>query len=810
MTSEEKPDTDYDTELERSLLELLAQSSYRPVKPRKIAKQLHLSEEQLQRLKRIIKRLVKQGRVSYGENHAVGLATARDINRITGVFRRVADGYGFVRPTGTPRSAERSEDIFIPANRTRDAVSGDTVAVRMIKRSGGDDRGRGRSGAARRNGEGEIIEVVERETHQFVGTYFESAGGGFVQVDGTLFTNPVYVGDAGAKNARPDDKVVFEMVRFPSHSHDGEGVTLEVLGPRGAPGVDTLSIIREFNLPGEFAEDALDDARAVAAEFDESVGPGRVDLTKETIITIDPVDARDFDDAISLVEIERGHWRLGVHIADVSHFVREKSALDREGRDRATSIYLPDRVIPMLPEIISNNLASLQPDKVRYTKTVFIEFSPEGIRVGADPCSAAIKSARRFTYEEVDDYLADPPAWRKKLTPEVHALLGRMHTLAMILRARRFKRGALELSLPEVKIDLDGDGRVSGAHLVENTVSHQIIEEFMLAANEAVADILHDQGLAFLRRVHEPPDPLKLKQLTDFVKELGQPVQSLESRFEIQDLLDRVKGAPEEHAINYATLRSMQKAIYSPQEAGHFALASECYCHFTSPIRRYPDLTVHRLLDALITKKKPRSHFDELSVIGDHCSEREQRAEKAERELIKVKLLHFMSTRIGEEFDAVITGVQNFGLFAQGIKLPAEGIIHVASLQEDFYKYDRASHTLSGYRSGNSYRLGDLVRVAVARVDIERRELDFRLVGRLKGRPPGPPKKHKHGAAGASSSGANAASSGGDDHGPSRPIPTTSRERGVRGGKPPGRPHKSKSDRRNSPRGKPGKPRRRK
>jgi len=732
-------------ELEQALMDLLRQPGYRPVKPRKIGKQLHLGEEQLRELKRLIKRLVREGKLAYGDKHAVSLAGTAHSNRLTGIFRRVADGYGFVRPDGPATSRDRADDIYISASRSRDAASGDVVLVRLIKRDGAPRGGRGgRPGG--RNREGEIVDILKRQTNQFVGTYFESAGSGFVQVDGTVFTNPIFVGDAGAKNAQADDKVVVEMVRFPSHSHDGEGVILEVLGPRGAPGVDTLSIIREFGLPGEFAEDALEDARAEAERFDESIGPDRRDLTGETIITIDPVDARDFDDAISLTHLDNGHWRLGVHIADVSHFVREKTALDREAQDRATSIYLPDRVIPMLPEIISNNLASLQPNRVRYTKTVFIEFTAEGARVASDPCAAAIRSARRFTYEEVDEYLADPRGWQKKLSPEVHGLLGRMHKLAMILRERRFASGSLELTLPEVKIDLDRDGRVAGAHLVENTESHQIIEEFMLAANEAVGELLKDREILFLRRIHEQPDPRKLKQLSDFVRELGHGAGSLESRFEIQGLLDRVKGTPEERAINYASLRSMQKAVYAPDDEGHFALASKCYCHFTSPIRRYPDLTVHRLLDGIFRNRKPRNNFDELALQGDHCSQREQRAEQAERELTKVKLLHYMSTRIGEEFDAVITGVQDFGLFAQGISLPAEGLIHVTSLQEDYYRYERATHSLSGYRSGNTYRLGDLVRIAVARVDIERRELDFRLVGRLQGRPPGLPRKLKHGA----------------------------------------------------------------
>ncbi len=479
-------------------------------------------------------------------------------------------------------------------------------------------------------------------------------------------------------------------------------------------------------------------------------------------MTIDPVDARDFDDAISLERTDKGHWLLGVHIADVSHFVVPKTSLDREAHERATSVYLPDRVIPMLPEIISNNLASLQPHKVRYALSAMMEFTEEGVRVATDVFKSAIKSRRRFTYEEVDEYLAakkltpapkpatlgktknQPQSVFRDLTPEVDALLTRMHELAMIFRARRFQRGALELTMPEMKIDLDADGRVTGAHLAENTESHQIIEEFMLTANEAVAEKLADAGLLFLRRIHGSPDPRKMRVLTEFVRELGYEVENLENRFELQSLLDTVKGDTRQHAINYATLRSMQRATYSPEDEGHYALASDCYCHFTSPIRRYPDLTIHRLIDVLNRGKKPDQNMDQLLVLGDHCSEREQRAAEAERELKKVKLLLYMSDKIGLELDGVITGVENFGLFITGTEIPAEGFVHISSLTDDYYRYDRAGHVIAGHRSGSSYRLGDTVRVSVAAVNIDTRELNFRLVARAggpsKGRIKPPPK----------------------------------------------------------------------
>ncbi len=641
-------------------------------------------------------------------------------NRVSGTFRRTQRGFGFVRPADTEPTDTEPADIYIPAKKAADASTGDVVLVQL-------DRRRGRHLPGPR---GEIVEILQRQTHQFVGTYFATAGIGYVQVDGTRFSQPLCVGDPGVKGANPDDKGVLEMVRFPSEWQDGEGVITEVLGGRGKPGVDTLSIIREFGLPGEFAQNALEEARGEAdamAELGESIPKGRLDLTDLTVITIDPADARDFDDAISLEKLDTGHWRLGVHIADVVHFVRPKTALDREALSRATSVYLPDRVIPMLPEIISNSLASLQPGKVRYTKTVFMEFTADGVRVDTEYHSAAIKSRKRLNYEQVDQFLADPDPWRKRLGAKVHDLLGRMHELAMILRRRRIEHGALELNMPEVKIELDRQGRVSGAHVVENTESHQIIEEFMLAANEAVAEILAEKELHFLRRIHPAPAPHKLKALTEFVKELGFKTESLQSRFELQKLLSRVANRPEVYAVNYAVLRSMQRAVYSPEPELHYALASDCYCHFTSPIRRYPDLTVHRLLDTILRRRKPRNDFDELAVLGEHCSERERRAESAERELVKLKLLAYMSERIGQRMDAIVTGVESFGLFVQGIELPAEGLIHIDSLTNDYYHFDRTTHTLSGRRRGNTFRLGDRLQVTVARVDLERRELDFRL-----------------------------------------------------------------------------------
>ena len=625
-----------ETDLERQILEHVNRPGYQPVKPRVIAKKLGLASDDRVLVRRVVKQLVKRKQLVYGANHLVyplshsksqkELERIKNRSTIIGQFQRTSAGFGFVRPQGTPRDKGREDDIYIREEATKDACTGDTVEVEITRK-------RGRMGQRA----GHIVEIVARRTHQFVGTYFEDDHSAFVQVDGGRFDRPISVGDPGAKRVNGGDKVVIEMVRFPSPRIAGEAVITQVLGDHAQPGVDTELIIAEFALPTAFPDAAIEEARREADRFDESIDDDRRDLTDQVIITIDPKDARDFDDAISLEIIDNDHWLLGVHIADVSHFVRPNTALDDEARDRATSIYLPDRVIPMIPEIISNNLASLQPQKVRYTKTAFLEFTPDGQPIHTETCSAAIRSQWRFNYEEIDDFLARPDDWKRKLPSQVFALVTRMHELAMVLRRRRMDRGAIELTMPEVRLNLNKQGKVTGAYQTEHTESHQIIEEFMLAANEAVAKKLNDLEVHFLRRIHEDPDPRKLKTLTEFARFLQLDVESLQSRFEIKRLLADVAGRPEEHAVNFAVLKSMKKAIYGPEVVGHYALSSDNYCHFTSPIRRYPDLVVHRQLDQLHRGKRPADDFDRMANLGEHCSDREQRAQQAERELTKIE-----------------------------------------------------------------------------------------------------------------------------------------------------------------------------
>jgi ribonuclease R len=702
--------------LVEQILAAVGRRNYHPLKPKALARKIGVPAPQYPDFRRALRELVHDGRVEFAKNHAVRPAAPH--GTVTGTYRRTGSGTGYVKPQFV--EGQPATEVRISEEDALDAATGDVVLVKVLKRPNRPDV----------NSSGRVLRVLERASRQFVGTYFERNGEGYVRVDGTVFSHSIFVGDPGAKGARPDDKVVFEMVRFPSPEDHGEGVLTEVLGPRGQPGVDTLSVIRAYNLPDTFPDDALEEAREAAAAFRENDLEGREDFTRQLVVTIDPVDARDFDDAVSVErDAESGHWTLTVHIADVGHFAPPGGPLDREARKRGTSVYLPQRVLPMFPEVISNHLASLQQGKVRYVKTAVIDFTPSGAKTGVRFANGAIRVRQRFAYEQVFSLLsAESPPPADAATPDVYGLLLRMRDLGMVLRKRRLKRGALELNMPETELEYDELGRVTGGHYRSHDVSHQIIEEFMLAANEAVAEHLAGLDVAFLRRVHPDPDITKLASFAHFARSLGYKMATDVDRHALQRVLERSAERPDQYAVHYALLRSLKQAVYSPADEGHYALASEDYCHFTSPIRRYPDLTVHRLLGRWLDKRKVAGDETELATLGEHCSKTERRAEAAERELVKLKLLTYMSERIGEELNAVITGVADYGFFAMAEQLPVEGMVHISTLSEDFYHYEAETHTLTGRRSKRRYRLGDKVRVAVVRVDLQRRQLDFRVV----------------------------------------------------------------------------------
>ncbi|WP_165248580.1 ribonuclease R [Paludisphaera soli] len=692
------------------VLQLVAEPSYKPRTIKALSRHFQIGPDDYAAFRGEIKGLIREGKLEVGRDKT--LTKPETSGAIIGVFRRSPKGFGFVRPHGLKA---KEDAIYIPAEAAGDASSGDEVAVKIVKKS-------------RREGmnvEGRIVQIVARASAGFVGTYQIEGGAGYVKVDGTNFHDLVYVGDPGAKGAKPGDKVAIEIVRYPTPYMEGEGVVTEILGERGAPGVDTLTVIRAFNIPDVFPESVLEEARELAKQFHDDDVAGREDVRGLLTVTIDPATARDFDDAISLSRDENGHWSLAVHIADVSHFVRPGSEIDDTARKRGTSVYLPDRVIPMLPEILSNSLASLQAHHTRYTVSAFLDYTPEGVLTSKRFARTAIRVDHRFAYEQAYAVMRDPTGEHEGVAPEVVKMVVEMLELAMILRRRRFARGALELSLPEVEIELDDLGKVAGAHLAVNDESHQVIEDFMLAANEAAASYLTENHAGFLRRVHPDPEPNKLAEFADFARTLGFAIDLPQSRFELQRVLDEAKGKPEEYAVHYGLLRSLKQAVYTPEHETHYALASDDYCHFTSPIRRYPDLQVHRQITALLAGKKPRSNEDELAVLAEHCTRTERRAETAERELIRVKLLTHLEGRIGEAFHAIVVGVEDFGLFCRLVELPIEGLLHVTSLADDFYYLEAGTHTLIGRRGGARHRLGDRIEVRVARVDVDRRELDL-------------------------------------------------------------------------------------
>ena len=764
--------------LRREILNIVAQPNYQPQKPKKFLAALGLTADDARPLRLLIREMVAKGELVYGNGHFVMPCASqgeaandspapRKAKRLTdnlviGRFQRRPSGIGFVRPRSAADDDTPGNDIFIPAFWTKDAASGDTVAVSIMERRPKDDYGKSTRRGKKRTDEdeergprGRVVEIIERASNRFVGTYNIENGWGYVQVDGSIYKRMIPLGDASASPARPDDKIVVEMIRYPTPYSDGEAVIVEVLGAHGVPGLDTLLILRQFDLPEHFAETTLKAARNEVEKFfklipDDTGGlptsahalasalkkMKRLDLTGEIVITIDPADAKDFDDALSLEKLDNGNWRLGVHIADVAHFVPKNSPIDKEAQSRATSVYLPDKVIPMLPEVLSNALASLQPDKIRFAKSVYIELTPQGTRTHTEVFRSAIKSRQRFNYTEVQDFFDHPKKYQAKWEPEIRELLNNLLELMRVLRQRRFERGSLEMDIPETKIDLDDDGVVIGAYVYPYYDSNRVVEECMLAANEAVAEMLAAKSIPFLRRIHEGPSPRKLQGFTNFIRSLDiadLDVDDLyQDRFVLQRLIESVRGTSQEYAVNFSLLRSMQKAVYSPDTLGHYALASTCYCHFTSPIRRYPDLTVHRLLDEILLGKEPQPDLRELVLLGEHCSDREQRAEQAERELKKLKMIDYMSRHIGEKIEAVVTSVEQFGVFVMGLKIPAEGLIRIEGLSNDFYRFERQAKILIGQREGNTFRVGDRLMVEIVRADADARQIDFRMVRRLK------------------------------------------------------------------------------
>ncbi len=762
-------------QLQERIIQHLKSDDYQPQRPRRLARQLNVAgEEEYYAFRDALKDLMHEGRVILGARGAVVLPSQRTSrDEFTGTYRHNKRGFGFVVPTD-PTS---HEDLYIPQGDNNGAMNGDIVRAKITSRGQRDGRA---------IYTGRVTEIVQRKSKRFAGTLARVSGEWIVQPDGNTFTQPIYTPDAASRHIKVGTKVVVEITAYAEQPGERiQGVITEVLGHAGEKDVDLKSVIVQFNLPGGFPDPVKDQARQSVDSFDAAEErQHRYDMSDEIICTIDPDDAKDYDDAISLRQVEGGYWELGVHIADVSFFVKDGNPLDIEGRERGNSTYFPGYVIPMLPEVLSNGVCSLQEGVPRLCKSAFITYDDDAHPIRAKFANTIIKSRKRLRYREaqaiIDNATAIPhPEGARSIADypkEVVKLLHDMDELARRLQKRRRAQGQLVLDLPTMELVLDEQGKVIDAVPEDQSFTHTLIEMFMVEANEAVARLLESVDAPFIRRIHPEPDLDDTQRLRHFVEVTGHRLPKDLDRKALQILLDKVHGKPEAFAINLAVLKSLTRAEYSPQPLGHFALASEAYCHFTSPIRRYADLTVHRLLDKYFAARgddsrgpmgrakggrKSKVHLDaipsyeNLVELGRHLSFTERRSEDAERELRRVKLLELLSKHIGEEYTGTVTGITNFGIFVQLTDWLVDGLIRYEDLMDDWWDVDERSGVVRGQRTGQKIGIGDVAKVIIVKVDVPRRELDLavREIKRRGGQPsqeqpPQHPKaekgKHKH------------------------------------------------------------------
>jgi len=689
------------------IIKLLKHTDYEPLKLSQLAKTLDISSEDYLDFKDAFDQLRHAGHVVVGARNLVSLPALA--GQIVGTFRANPRGFGFI----VPLEPNSHGDLFIPPDATASAMTGDIV-IAKVKR-------RGKRGSDMRIS-GEIIEVLERAQNRFVGTLVKHPETWLVEPDGKSFFDPISVDDVGAKGAKEKDKVVVEILSYPTEKYLARGVIVEVLGKAGQYDTEIKSIIHQYHLPGDFNADCIEQARRAAANFDPEKRGVRQDITDKLIITIDPPDAKDFDDAISIEKDSNGNRVLGVHIADVSAFVTQDSPLDTEAKARGNSTYLPGKTIPMLPEILSNGICSLQPEQKRFAKSAYITYDRQGNILSRSFANSIICSKQRLTYMQADRILK---GHTKDTRPKVIELLKEMESLSRAIEQRRRKNGMIHLDLPETELVFDKSGQVVDAHPADDSYPHTIIEMFMVEANDAVASLLDKLNVAFMRRIHPEPDPMSMKNLTKLVRAFGYTLPKNPDRKVIQDLLATVKGADCSFAVNLAVLRSFEKAQYAPLHIGHFALASTHYCHFTSPIRRYADLMVHRALECYLQNKPtPKEQEQNLAETGKHITFTEQRSEDAERELRTVLTLQMLSKKIGKELDCIVTGLTGFGVFVQCKKFGIEGLIRMAALGPDQWKYNEKTQCIVGERSGCSIRLGQAMKVRIVSVNIPARQLD--------------------------------------------------------------------------------------
>ena len=689
-----------------------------PATMRELIRMLDISADDRSRFRRRIRQLVETGEMIRIRGNRYGVADR--MNLVVGRLQVNPRGFGFVTPE---HQVERTgEDIYVAGVNLHEAMHGDRVAVR-VEQTGG-------------RSEGRIVRVLERANHDLVGRYdVDESGVGFVVPFDPRVVLDVQIPAGAAGEARSGQMVVAEIDRWPTGTRSPIGHIVEVLGALDDPGVDTDLIIRKYRIPETHDPAAVAEAKQLGDVVTPADLHHRHDMRGTTTVTIDGETARDFDDAITLEALPNGHHWLGVHIADVAHYVREGSALDVCAYARGTSVYFPERALHMFPAPLATGLCSLNPGVDRLVQSCFMEIDRRGAVVRFELHDGVIRSDARMTYTAVDAILTEQdPATRRQYAAMV-PLFEAMETVYRRLHARRVRRGPIDFDLKATRLVLDEAGLVEDIVAADRNVAHRIIEEFMLVANETVAGYLQDSGAPALFRVHPVPDPMKVANFDAFASTLGHglgapPGQVRPQHF--QQLLKRLHGQPEERPVALLMLRTMQKAQYDPVNVGHFGLASKTYTHFTSPIRRYPDLVVHRLLRERrgheLSPARQDELNDELPEVGRHTSAMERRAEEAEREIVQWKKVRFMTDKVGEEFTGYVTGVTGFGLFVELIEHFVEGLVHISSMADDYYRFLDADHTLFGENTGKTYKLGDTVAVQVVRVDTTRRQVDLGLV----------------------------------------------------------------------------------
>jgi ribonuclease R len=700
------------------ILALMRERVHHPAGTRELLQLLKVPREERATFKRHLNSLVASGDLIQIRGHRFGLPEKMDLH--VGRIEMHAGGYGFV----VPERGHDGGDIYIAGPLMNEAMHGDRVVARIERVKDG-----GRM-------EGRVIRILERANASIVGRYDRDANGmGYVVPFDRRVLMDILVPAGQEGGASPGEMVTVELTRWPSSTRGAIGHVTEVLGDVNAPGVDTEIIIRKYGIPDEHSTEAVAEAARLGASVAARELEGRTDFRDRVTVTIDGEHARDFDDAISIERLPNGNFWLGVHIADVSHYVEEGSALDREAYDRATSVYFPDRAVHMFPEELATGLCSLNPHVDRLVQSCLMEVDRRGQVVRFEFHDGVIHSRARMTYTEVNGIITErDPALLEQYEPLV-ATFDLMAQLFRILNEARRRRGSIDFDLHEAEIVMDEGGMVEAIVALQRNDAHRLIEEFMLLANETVATFLEAQGMPTLYRIHEAPDVLKVAKFEDFVSgfglSLGAPLTALRPRH-FQKLLERVEGKPEAKPIAFLMLRTMQKARYAPENVGHFGLAAASYTHFTSPIRRYPDLVVHRTLRACRHQRANEDALDQLREdlpeIGRHTSERERRAEEAERELLQWKKVKFMADKVGDEFEGYVTGVAAFGLFVELVEHYVEGLVHVSTMADDYYRFVEGGHLLRGENTQKIYRLGDKVRVQVIRVNMDSRQVDLGLV----------------------------------------------------------------------------------